>query len=122
MRIGGEKYQQAFYVFEEMAQTPSNSSSTKATKSLVAQGVAEIHLGRLPEADAALEQALGRDGEDVQTLANSVVLGTIAGRETAALSSTLRRVAPEHPFLVDLKEKSALFDQAARKYKARVAS
>lgn len=122
MRIGGEKYQQAFYVFEEMAQTPSTSSSTKATKSLVAQGVAEIHLGRLPEADAALEQALGRDGEDVQTLANSVVLGTIAGRETAALSSTLRRVAPEHAFLVDLEEKSALFDQAARKYKARVAS
>lgn len=121
MRIGGEKYQQAFYVFEEMAQTPS-SSSTKATKSLVAQGVAEIHLGRLPEAEAALEQALRRDLVDVQMLANSIVLGTIAGKQTAALSSELKRVAPGHPFLVDLEEKSGLFDQAARKYKARVAS
>ena len=121
MRVGGERYQQAFYVFEEMAQTPSSNGSAKATKSLVAQAVAEIHLGRLPEAEAALQQARERDAEDVQAVANSIVLNTISGRDAAGLSSALRQVAPKHPLLVDLEEKSALFDQAAAKYKARVA-
>ncbi len=120
MRIGGEKYQQAFYVFEEMAQTPSTTS--KATKSLIAQAVAEIHLGRLAEAEAALQQAMERDSGDVQAIANSVVLGTISGRETAGLREALRGVAPGHALLVDLEEKGALFDQAAMKYKPRVAS
>ena len=61
LRIGGERYQQAFYVFEEMAQ----GASTSAAKSLVGQAVAELHLGRLPEAEAALEQAVQKDPKDV---------------------------------------------------------
>ena len=121
MRVGGEKYQQAFYVFEEMAQTPS-SGSTNGTKSLVAQAVAEIHLGRLPEAEAALQQALGRDGDDVEAIANSVVLNTISRKDSTEMRSSLQHIAPKHPLLVDLEEKSALFDQAATKYKARVAA
>ena len=61
LRVGGERYQQAFYVFEEMAQ----GVSTSAAKSLVGQAVAELHLGRLPEAEAALEQAVEKDPKDV---------------------------------------------------------
>lgn len=61
LRVGGERYQQAFYVFEEMAQ----GASTSAPKSLVGQAVAELHLGRLPEAEAALEQAVEKDPTDV---------------------------------------------------------
>lgn len=36
-------------------------------------------------------------------------------------ASSLKSVAPTHPFLADLVEKSALFDQAAIKYSAKVA-
>ena len=61
LRVGGERYQQAFYVFEEMAQ----GASTSAAKSLVGQAVAELHLGRLPEAEAALDQAIQKDPKDV---------------------------------------------------------
>ena len=61
IRVGGERYQQAFYVFEEMAQ----GASTSAAKSLVGQAVAELHLGRLPEAEAALDQAVQKDPTDV---------------------------------------------------------
>ena len=50
MRRGGEEYQKAFYVFEELAQAPSSQSAT----SLVAQAVSELHMGRMEEADAAL--------------------------------------------------------------------
>ena len=115
---GGERYQQAFYVFEEMAQAPS----TSATKSLVGQAVAELHLGRLPEAEAALQQAVQKDPNDMEAIANSIVLGVISGKDTSEHTSSLEGIAPEHPLLVDLQEKSSLFDQAAGKYSAKVAS
>ena len=54
MMQGGEKYQQAFYVFEELAQAPASSSVV----SMVSQAVCELHLGRSEEAQAALEQAI----------------------------------------------------------------
>lgn len=115
---GGERYQQAFYVFEEMAQAPS----TSATKSLVGQAVAELHLGRLPEAEAALQQAVQKDSNDMEAIANSIVLNVISGKEASEHISSLEGIAPEHPLLVDLQEKSSLFDQAAAKYSAKVAS
>ncbi|MCJ1451323.1 hypothetical protein MMC28_001659 [Mycoblastus sanguinarius] len=118
LRVGGERYQQAFYVFEEMAQAPSSS----ATKSLVSQAVAELHLGRIPEAEAALQQAVQKDTEDVEAIANSIVLNVISGKDFSEQKSSLESIAPEHPFLTDLQEKSSLFDQAATKYSAKVAS
>ena len=75
---GGEKYQQAFYVYEEMAQAPS----TSATKSLVGQAVAEIHLGRLPEAEAALQQAMQKDPRNAEAIANTIVLSVLSGKDT----------------------------------------
>lgn len=68
---GGDKYQQAFYEFEEMP---------------VAQSIAEIHLGRLPEADAALQQALQANPNDIEAIANSTVLNTLSGKDAAELS------------------------------------
>jgi len=79
---GGEKYQQAFYVFEELAQAASTSSS----QSLVSQAVAEIHLGRLEEAEAALQQALAKDPENAEIIANSIVLNVIAGKDASELT------------------------------------
>lgn len=118
LRMGGERYQQAFYVFEEMAQAPS----TSATKSLVGQAVAELHLGRLPEAEAALQQAVQKDPNDAEAMANSIVLNVISGKDTTEHASSLEGIAPEHPLLVDLQEKDSLFDQAAGKYSAKVTS
>ncbi|TGO29167.1 hypothetical protein BPAE_0018g00550 [Botrytis paeoniae] len=118
LRVGGEKYQQAFYVFEELAQAPSTSS----TQSLVAQAIAEIHLGRLEEAEAALEQAFSKDPENAEALANKVVLNTISGKDSSDLLSSLGSTSPEHAFLKDLEEKSSLFDKAATKYSPKVAA
>ncbi|RDL38943.1 uncharacterized protein BP5553_03283 [Venustampulla echinocandica] len=115
---GGEKYQQAFYVFEELAQAPATSS----TQSLVSQAVAEIHLGRLEEAEAALQQALAKDPKDADAMVNNIVLNVIAGKDSQELRSTLSAVTQEHHFLQDLEEKSGLFDKAATKYSAKVAA
>jgi coatomer protein complex subunit epsilon len=79
---GGEKYQQAFYVFEELAQAPSTSSP----QSLISQAVAEIHLGRLEEAEAALQQALAKDPKNADAIANSIVLNVIGGKDAKDLT------------------------------------
>ena len=81
MPQGGEKYQQAFYVFEELAQSPASSS----VRSLVAQAVAELHLGRTEEAQAALDQAVKKEPEFAEAIANLLVLNVITGKPTAEL-------------------------------------
>ncbi|KAK4122384.1 hypothetical protein N657DRAFT_501813 [Parathielavia appendiculata] len=118
LRLGGEKYQQAFYVFEELAQAPATSS----VRTLVAQAVAELHLGRTEEAQAALNQAMKKEPEYAEAIANLLVLNVIIGKSPEELTSALQKANPEHPFLTDLAEKSDLFDRAATKYKARVAA
>lgn len=82
MLQGGEKYQQAFYVFEELAQAPSTSSIW----SLVSQAVCELHLGRLEEAQAALEQALKKNPKHAETIANTLVLTIISGKDPKELT------------------------------------
>ncbi len=84
LRVGGERYQQAFYVFEEMAQ----GVSTSAAKSLVGQAVAELHLGRLPEAEAALQQAIEKDPTDV-VRSTPIPIHSIISKKKARL--TLQR-------------------------------
>lgn len=74
---GGAKYQEAFYVFEELAQAPSTSS----VQTLVAQAVSELHLGRTEEAQAALNQALEKDPSYVAAIANALVLQVIIGKD-----------------------------------------
>ncbi|KAJ4265596.1 hypothetical protein NW762_004890 [Fusarium torreyae] len=118
LRVGGEKYQQAFYVFEELAQAPSTSS----VRSLVSQAVCELHLGRTEEAQAALDQALEKDANNADAIANLLVLSVISGSQSDELTQKLQSAKPDHQFLADLEEKSALFDKAATKYSAKVSA
>ncbi|OAQ62070.1 coatomer subunit epsilon [Pochonia chlamydosporia 170] len=118
LRVGGEKYQQAFYVYEELAQAPSTAS----IRSLVSQAVCELHLGRLEEAQVALEEALKKDPQYVEAIANMLVLTLISGGDASEYTASLKKADPKHALLADLEEKSALFDQAAAKYSAKVSS
>ncbi|CEJ82511.1 Putative Coatomer epsilon subunit [[Torrubiella] hemipterigena] len=118
LRVGGEKYQQSFYVFEELAQAPATSS----VGSLVSQAVCELHLGRVEEAQAALDQALEKEPGNVHAIANTLVLATVTGKDSAELSASLKKADPKHQLLTDLAEKSDAFDKAASKYKAKVAA
>ncbi|KAI1099234.1 coatomer epsilon subunit-domain-containing protein [Jackrogersella minutella] len=118
LRLGGDKYQQAFYVFEELAQAPSTSSIV----SLVSQAVCELHLGRVEEAQGALEQAIQKQPDYADAIANLLVLTVITGKDHSELASSLIKASPKHPYVVDLAEKSALFDKAASKYSAKVSA
>ena len=96
-----------------------------SSTSLIGQAVAELHLGRLPESEAALQQALQGDNVHSQAIANMIVLSSISGKsasETEALIEQLKSVEPEHALLMDLEEKAKLFDTAASRYGAKVAS
>ncbi|PNP43856.1 hypothetical protein TGAMA5MH_04139 [Trichoderma gamsii] len=115
VRVGGEKYQQAFYVYEELAQ----GSSTFSVPSLIAQAVCEIHLGRLEEAQSALQQAIEKDPKNAEGIANLLVLNSISGNNTDELVESLKQANPNHQLLLDLEEKSSLFDKAAAKYSAK---
>lgn len=47
--------------------------------------MAEIHLGRVEEAEAALNQVLAKDLKNADAIANSLVLNVIAGKDTSEL-------------------------------------
>ena len=79
---GGDKYQQAFYVFEELAQAPATAS----IRSLVSQAVCELHLGRVEEAQAALELALKKEPEYAEAIANTLVLTVLMGSDPTELT------------------------------------
>jgi coatomer protein complex subunit epsilon len=113
---GGEKYQAAYYVFEELAQAPS----TQSTHNLVSQALAELHLGRLPEAEAALQQAMQLDPENEDVLSNMVVLNTILGKDTKEPLEALKRKNPANQLLAGLGEKREEFGKALEKYSPKL--
>ena len=89
---------------------------------MVSQSVCELHLGRVEEAQAALEQAVQKDPKYTEAIANLLVLNIVTGKSPAELTASLQSVDPEHPFLTDLAEKDALFDKAASKFSAKVSA
>ncbi|KAL2869295.1 putative Coatomer subunit epsilon [Aspergillus lucknowensis] len=118
MRVGGERYQSAFYVYEELA----SADSTSAPLSVIGQAVAEIHLGRLPEAEAAISTALQKYPNEAGLIANAIVLNVLAGKPTEDLEKRLQETQPSHVLQADIQEKSEFFDAAATKYSAKVSS
>jgi coatomer protein complex subunit epsilon len=80
--------------------------------------VSELHLGRLPEAEAALQQAISAEPQNADTLANLIVLNTLLGNtaETEGLKEQLRQAHGEHRALKDWAEKKEEFKKAAGKY------
>lgn len=64
-----------------MAQAPS----TTAPLSLISQAIAEIHLGRYEEAETALKQAMEKDPENADAIANLIVLSLLTGKDTDPL-------------------------------------
>ncbi|EXJ92540.1 hypothetical protein A1O3_01092 [Capronia epimyces CBS 606.96] len=118
---GSDKYQSAFYVYEELASTPGTTSPT----ALVGQAVAELHLGRSEEAEAALQQAVALENVNIQAIANSVVLASLVGKKPEAVQELLQQLQEkdrDHTLLKDLAEKSQAFDTAAAKYSAKAAA
>ncbi|KAL1933880.1 hypothetical protein VTP01DRAFT_7970 [Rhizomucor pusillus] len=115
LRIGGDKYQEAFYIYEEFGQSNADAS----TKVLNGQAAANIALGRYPEAESLLMEAMNKNSDDPDTLVNMIVCANLTSKPADVINryvSQLREVAPQHPFLQDLDLKSSLFDRTASRF------
>ncbi|KAJ1665289.1 hypothetical protein IW140_000643 [Coemansia sp. RSA 1813] len=115
LHVGGAKYTDAYYIFDELAQ----ASSVSTARLINARAVAKLHLAQYEEAQELLQEALLKDPNDPDTLANSVVCASFMGApvETRERYVTqLREVDPAHPFIRDLDAKGAEFDTLAAKY------
>ncbi len=83
-----------------------------------------MHLNRLPEAEATLQQALELDPDDAQARANQVVLACLMARKRAEVEGLvvrLKAVHERHPLVGGLAEMEVRFDEVASRYQARVA-
>ncbi|KAK9459880.1 coatomer epsilon subunit-domain-containing protein [Lipomyces oligophaga] len=116
LNLGGEKYQDAFYIYEELASAPSTSNA----RTFAAQAVADILLGRLPEAEDAINQALERDSTSPDVLVNGIILYILLGRDYSTFSKQLEERHPDDAFLLDLNDKSTLFDACAAQYSSQI--
>ncbi|KAJ2398270.1 hypothetical protein GGI05_000190 [Coemansia sp. RSA 2603] len=115
LHVGGEKYTEALYIFEELAQAVAGETPLLMN----ARAVARMHLGQVEQAEELLLRALGQNAKHADTLANLVVCAGLAGRpaETRAqYLAQLRDAAPDHPFVQDLAAKEAEFDQLAASF------
>lgn len=115
MRQGGENYQKGFYVFEELAQGPSSRSE----RSLVQQGVSELLMGRVEEAEVALQEALKMEGQQGEAVANMAVLETIKGGDG---KEWIGKLGKEHEMVTDLEAKREAFQTAMGKYTPKFAA
>lgn len=73
-------------------------------------------MGRLEEAEAALDQALSLEPNNTSALANKLVLDTIAGKETSDGRKKLEGLDKNHEMLADLASKQEAFRAAMAKY------
>ena len=80
--------------------------------------MSELHLGRLPEAETALQQVLQLEPDNADALANQVVLNTILGKDEEAQAGVtkLEGVQAQHPMVLDVARRKELFDAACAKY------
>lgn len=69
-------------------------------------------MGRVEEAETALNQALEKEPENSTALANKFVLDTVAGKDASGSRSKVKG----HEVLVELEAKREAFRQAMGKY------
>jgi len=113
---GGEKIQEAFYVFEELTQKYGGTPLL-----LNGQAAACMLQGKYEEAEGSLQAAEEKKSDDPITLINLNVMAGFAGKPMEVSQryiSTLQDSTPGHPFALALAAKEAEFDQFAATYSA----
>jgi len=114
MATGGEKIQEAYYIYQEMIDKLGGTALL-----LNGQAVTFIAQGKYPEAETALGEALEKDPNNPETLVNLVVLAQHQGKsqeQSTRLLSQLKDLEPGHPFLQKMEQKEADFDRMVLQY------
>jgi len=111
---GGDGAKEAAYAYEELIAKFGDSLTL-----LNGLAVAQLHMKDYDEAAATLQKALGVKHDDADTLINLVTVSAYQGKEDKEINrykTLLFASHPDHPYVVDVKEKEAEFDRLAAEY------
>merc|ERR1719450_821937 len=114
MALGGDKIQEAYYIYQEMIDKVGATSML-----LNGQAVTFLAQGKYSEAESALNEAMEKDPNNVDTLVNMIVLSQHQGKAPEVSNrylSQLKDMDPNHSFVLKLNSKEQDFDRMVLQY------
>jgi len=109
LAVGGEKLQEAFYIFQELS-----DKSSKTPLLCVALASVLIAQGKYEDADSLLAESLEKDSNHVETIINQIVVSQFMGKSPEVCTRLLSQIKNSnyfHPFVQEYMEKEKEFQQ-----------